>query len=338
MAQVSPSDRDVEIAPHPCRDTSTGSEASSGRAWLEHISVFPCGRGNVVAVAVDRNEAFLPGQGPSDTSVSVYSLASGSLARVLSVSADGGFQGCAGSGIAVTPSGTLLLVSAASQRLHEADAVDGRHVRDVGGVSFRGLVAVDCGVSAAAVCDVGRCSITVLSWPDGALLSTFGRFGSPALGAKLGMLTFQNPHSVKVVGGGDVGVASGCVVAVLDSGNNRLCVHDVNGNQLRVLTPPRDELSAPYGVAVVDGGLVVSNGGHHNVVAVSVADGAVIGRYGDPGKVAGSGVGQLAFPHGVASVSNDVLLVRDSRNCRVVTLRVLCLRHAWIVAVFEHAR
>ena len=292
-----------------------------------------------MAVVLDRHEALLCGVGPADTCVSVYALDTGLLARVLSVAADNGCQGCSGSGLAVTPSGTLLMVSATTYRLHEAHVVDGRHIRDVYTVPTRGLVAIDCARDAAVLCDVGRCMITVLSWPDGTVLSTFGRFGSPALGAKLGLLTFQNPHSVKLVRGVDVGVAADAnVVAVLDSGNNRVCVHGTNGERLRVLTPPRDEVSAPYGIAVVSDGLAISNGGHHDVIVVSVADGAVVERYGAPDKLAGSGDGQLAFPHGLVGMPNDVLLVRDSRNCRVVTLRVLTLRHAWIAVVVRHVQ
>ena len=122
---------------------------------------------------------------------------------------------------------------------------------------------------------------------------------------------------------------------MVDGGNDRVCICDTCGVLLRALTSR--ELSSPYGVGVCEEGLVVSNRGNHSVVilrlSVSESDCDGVGQCGDPAGVAGSATHQLAYPHGVACVPSGEVFVRDSRNRRVVILRSLALRKAWVAGV-----
>lgn len=114
------------------------------------------------------------------------------------------------------------------------------------------------------------------------------------------------------------------VVAVCDTGNNRVVLFDRFGNYMRAFG--EEALSEPRGVAFgANDILFVSDTSHNRVVAFDILSGQVAGRLGGPR--AGDGPGSFAAPTGIAvDVDGETLLVADAGNHRIVKLKVLVLR------------
>lgn len=129
------------------------------------------------------------------------------------------------------------------------------------------------------------------------------RWGGP--GAEPGR--FNRPRAVKLSPAGEVMIA--------DSANHRVQVFDLEGELLRVLTPP--ELRYPFDLAFDGAGrlhIVELTGSR---VLRLEADGAVTSACAP-----GAGVGRLAQPWGVEVTTEGLVFVADTGNDRLVWFRL----------------
>lgn len=136
---------------------------------------------------------------------------------------------------------------------------------------------------------------------EGKPVTSFGAFGA-APGA------FDTPRGLVVDDAGRV--------IVVDSGNDRLQVLGFDGNHFSVLGALQASLLDPVDVQSYGDRVVVSSRGSNEVVVLNRSS-AVLARYGDPL----DGSQAFAGPEGVAVDSTGSIVVADTGNRRVVSIR-----------------
>jgi iron(III) transport system ATP-binding protein len=139
---------------------------------------------------------------------------------------------------------------------------------------------------------------------EGELLLEFGSFGT-------GPGQFQRPSGLTWREG---------KIYVTDAINNRVSIYSDAGKLLGLLGPPGDPLTfgLPYDIALdADGTLLVIEYGAGRLSRVS-ADGRLLGQLGH----SGSGTGEFATPWGLIVDGQRRIHVADTKNRRVVTLRL----------------
>ena len=139
------------------------------------------------------------------------------------------------------------------------------------------------------VADTGNARILKLS-SGGAVLSQWGRKGT-AEGE------FATAHGLAI--------DSRDRIYVADRGNNRVQVFDSNGNFLAAWTG----FGNPFGLLIVGGELLVSDGDAHRITHLSLDDGRITAQWGDPQS--------LQLPHLMAVDSRGRLYIAEVNGKRV---------------------
>jgi ABC-type Fe3+/spermidine/putrescine transport system ATPase subunit len=155
------------------------------------------------------------------------------------------------------------------------------------------------------VCEYGGHDRVQKFSPEGKWLASFGSFGT-------GPGQFQRPSGLTWLAG---------KIYVTDAVNNRVLIFTDGGEYLGVLgtpgQPPLD-FNLPYDIAAGgDGALYVIEYGSGRVTKVS-PEGRLLGRCGHTG----SGEGEFSTPWGLTIDSQMRLRIADTRNRRIVSLRL----------------
>ncbi len=138
----------------------------------------------------------------------------------------------------------------------------------------------------------------------GLFVSSFGSFGT-APGQ------FNHPQGITFSPDGQLWV--------VDQGNNRLQLFNFDGTNFTFVRQITADLSASTHLdTFADGRLVVADTGHHLIKILS-PDGTLLATYHEP---TDGHIGPFLSPQGVAVLNEQLLLVADTGNRRVVTLHL----------------
>ena len=205
-------------------------------------------------------------------------------------SGQGQFDGL--SGIAVTPSGSVVTVESGGRRVQQF-TYEGAFLRAFGQFARPEGVAVDA-TGHVYVLDAGAATVNRFD-ADGNAVTSWGTTGSlPG--------QFNAPRAIAVSAEGEVLVA--------DTGNRRVQRFTLDGAYLGSIATPGD----PTGVAAAPGGETLVTDATAPRIRRYGADGAQQTEWGS----GGGGSGQFAAPQGVAvDLATGSVLVADAGNNRV---------------------
>jgi tripartite motif-containing protein 71 len=213
--------------------------------------------------------------------------------------------------VAVGPDGAVYVTDQGSHLIQQF-AADGTWLRDIGTAGTRpgelsaiGAVTV-AGDNTILVADGGSNRVVRFDATGGYLNS----WGGP--GTELGRFRFGAGGGNDAAAGGGL-AASGDVVYVVDTGNDRVVRFDKTGGHGAEIVPP-GTLANPRGVAVRGTRMLVADDQHHRVAAFDTG-GRLLASIG---LGQGAGAGQLNFPYGVAMDAQGRVFVADDLNHRIV--------------------
>jgi tripartite motif-containing protein 71 len=213
--------------------------------------------------------------------------------------------------VAVGPDG-LVYVTDQGSHVVQQFSPEGTWLRDIGTAGSRpgelsaiGAVTVT-GDNAVVVADGGTNRIVRFN-TTGTML---GSWGGP--GSALGRFHFGAGGGNDAAAGGGL-AASGNVLYIVDTGNDRVVRFTAQGENGAEIVPP-GTLKNPRGVAVRGTRMLVADDQNHRVAAFDTG-GHLLSSIGSG---QGAGPGQLNFPYGVAIDPQGRVFVADDLNHRVV--------------------
>jgi tripartite motif-containing protein 71 len=213
--------------------------------------------------------------------------------------------------VAVGPDGAVYVTDQGSHIVQQFGA-DGTWLRDIGTAGSRpgelsaiGAVTV-AGDNTVLVADGGTNRVVRFDNTGGLINS----WGGP--GTELGRFHFGAGGGNDAAAGGGL-AASGDVIYIVDTGNDRVVRFDKTGGHGAEIVPP-GTLQNPRGVAVRGTRMLVADDQNHRVAAFDTG-GHLLASVGFG---QGAGPGQLNFPYGVAMDPQGRVFVADDMNHRIV--------------------